>query len=438
MTTQEGLITRNQHYVTPEMRATRAPFVDPLTLNFKIFFDFDKPYGLLADGSNVNSALAYLKRIGETERYEFLGRFISMLKDLNKNYDFMFMAIEGLETIVNAKPQDAFTDSDKIVIQCRESSDMRIQAMLTLYRHIWYDDGRSVEVLPINLRQFDIKVLVYSGGYYNMMVYDTYNYDGVAGPDTGDIDTKIFPTLRKLSDKHFTAQENDYGFNNLLFNLEATSINNEESGKNFFSTVTNEAPTEVTKNNIVLNIKYAKYSGSFNNLIGEFNINEVLAFAAAQNKVAQNITESEIEAVEVETLSFKSYFEEVKKQSIEVGINFMKEVESKPSKYGKLILPVSYKLEQAFDRVTSTKLVPKLLDNVRGKASEHITGFENMVINNFTDGFVNTYSTILEKIKNKPELVVTPTKTEAINQEEKPIIKGISFAVSNIYNRTGF
>ena len=65
------------------------------------------------------------------------------------------------------------------------------------YNNICYDKIRKVTVLPSNLRKFDCYVIVFSAGYYNMLFHDIDNQN----PD--NLDNKVLPTKRKLSDEIF-------------------------------------------------------------------------------------------------------------------------------------------------------------------------------------------------------------------------------------------
>lgn len=433
------LLQRPQNYIISEMRALKAPYVDPLILNFKLLFDFDATHGLFAEETNINSALAFLKRIGEKERYEMLKKFIEIFKDTNKNYDFLFTEIEGIDEIINAKPQEAFIDA-KININVRETADMRIQSMLTLYRHIWFDNIRKVEVLPENLREFNMSVLIFSGGYYNMFLYDTFDYEGVK-INNETIETKIFPTLRKLSDNFFDSKSKEFEFNNIIVNLGFCSINNEESAKNFFDTISNDASAEQTKNNISFNFKYANYSGSFNNIIGEFNIGNILAYASAENNVInQNNTDY-----------FKNLIEGFKYQ----GIDLAQDSKRRVINYPKMILSPSTPLGAAIKKIQDPNSLPKMIRNTTDflindvenlSINRMVSKFNNIITQNFSDNFVDLYKNNLKQnVTNKPTLIISETQQQgsaSVNQENtlksEKNFKGISFNVSNIYNRRDF
>lgn len=428
----EGLISKNTNYITGELRAYNAPYVDPLVTNFKLLFNFDSKHGLLADEKYINSALNYLKRIGEKERYFLLKRFLELLKDFNKNYDFLILSVEGIDTIINIKPNEAFKEDDKIVLYMRETVDMRIQTILTLYRRIWYDDKRSVEVLPINLRQFDLSILIYAAGYYNMMLYDKFNYEGnIIESSESDIDRNIFPTLRKLSDNFFYENSTTPEFNHIIVNISMASINNEDSGKPFFSQVSNEPGGEITKNLIALNFRYADYDGSFNNLVGEFQIGHLLALAAAQDLVAKKIINEEIVEEEVEKTKIQQLMSKTKTK----GIDYFNTGKKISSEYIKNHIYASTPIGNAFS------LISGIIKNPNDTLTKQYSKYKNLVIQNFSDNFIDAYKTKLkDRIQDKVKLLDgiidgINNKTNTTLEEKN---KNIEYKISNIYKRTTF
>lgn len=267
----------SQIYTTGEDRARVAKFTDPLNLNFKVFIDFDRKGGLVADESNVDSALAYLKRIGEIERYERLQVWIQNIKTLFSDYDFLFEEIEGLDIIQNQKPGQFFVYSPETVkIQFRETLDMYIQSLIVTYHHICFDKIRGVSVLPSNLRKVDLYVLVYAAGYFNMLFHD------VVSDET--LDHLVLPTKRKLS-QDVLSLDNLGEFNYTLYEIKSCEID-ASSGSQFLSSISNEMSGDMVKNNLTFKYKFADFSGAYNNLMGGENFYSILALTAAANKVA--------------------------------------------------------------------------------------------------------------------------------------------------------
>ena len=436
---QELKIERDLNYITPEIRALVTPYTDPLSLNFKLMINYDRPTGLFADEKNADSALAYLNRIGEVERYTMLKKWLEIFKDFVKNYDFLIMTCDGVEAITNIKPSDFFTEEDKITFSIRETIDMRFQSLLTIYRHIWFDDVRKVEVLPSNLRKFDIFILIYSSGYYNMVYYDaiTESINSI-----NDIESKILPTLNKLADGFFNPNSSDpYKFNHHLITLKSCWINNEESGKSFFENLTNEQAAPQVKNTFVLNFKFGYYSGVFNNIMGNFDFVKLLAVSAAQDKLSNTAKDSWLKQM-------KDAFKDAGK-SILSGLK--DKIKNSPKKFLSPNTPIGNALRNFTDPTSLATMSRNIIDLGINAGEDYVNGqvtkLNNLIMQNFSDDFVNAYKNALgPEIKNKSTLFTD--QTTPLNQittdnvtkspQDKSMEKNIKYEVVNIYKRSNF
>jgi hypothetical protein len=393
-------------FITPEVRAYQSKYSDPLTLCFKLMIDFDKPYGLFASEDNVDSALAYLKRIGDVVRYEMLKHWIDIFTTFIRKYDFLITGCEGVDVIVNAKAHEAFTENDKITFNIRETSDMLVQSLLTQYRRIWYDSNRGVEVLPANLRRFDIFILIYNAGYYNMGLYDAMEANGLEYDR--DVETKIYPTLKKLSEKYFV-EKSDYKFNHHLIEIQDASINNEESGKSFFATLTNEQTSDYVKNTLVLNFRFASYKGIFNNIFGEFDFVKTLALAAAQDKFTNEVL-SEMDQFTNKTEGLLQQFEETKDDSDGNDSKLQAKIKKRLDKYMNALLgpntPIGNTLKDLTDPTYYKGLVNNTIDAGISKVEDKyiygsIAKLNNLVMTNFSGNLFNLYNNFFgEEPKN--------------------------------------
>lgn len=384
-----GIQLKKRDFKTSEIRAYNAPYCDPLILCFKWIIDYSKPYGLFADEQYKDSALAYLKRIGENERYEILKKWIANFQTFIKDFDFLILQVDGLENILNQIPGNMFgQDSDKLNFTIRETSDILIQSLITFYRHIWYDNVRRVEVLPANLRRFDCSVLVFSGGYYNMCLYDGDSKTQQQlsnNPKGTNIETMIFPTIRKLSDNFFS-QQTIKEFNHVMFELGDCMIDNEESGKNFVSTVSNEMNGDYVKNNISIKYRFAYYGGQFNNSFGNINVAEDLAYVSALNR-ANNVSDGKYLDKLKESLT-KGLVSDVKNATISKYNNTVQRLFSTSSPIG-----------NALATVTDPNLVRKMVKNtvdlglnkIENKVNQVIGNVNQMFMRNFSDNLVGLF-----------------------------------------------
>lgn len=121
-----------------------------------------------------NSAWAYLKNNGEQERAYMLKHFITLLSDISTNYPWYFPVIEGLDTAVNREigGEKGFMlnpERPKITIKClQDAVDDRIGTLLDLYRAITYSWASKREILPSNLRKFNMSIYVFEAPMANV------------------------------------------------------------------------------------------------------------------------------------------------------------------------------------------------------------------------------------------------------------------------------
>lgn len=159
-------------------------YQDPTWLGFKLLFFFDQPDSRLLymgppdpDPNNPaatnsasdlipNTAYTYLKNIGDDTRAYYMKKFVKHLKDINMKTPWFFQTIEGLGEAWKRGYQDdefkAMLPKDrKITIGCLESIDLRMSALMDLYRKACYDWRYRREIVPWNLRTFSVYIYVY-------------------------------------------------------------------------------------------------------------------------------------------------------------------------------------------------------------------------------------------------------------------------------------
>ena len=141
-------------------------YQDPTYLGFKIFFkglnnSITSPTtsGLFGSVDNKNSALYFLKQRGDTKRYNMLQDFLYLLSEINSNHPWYFQSIEGLDEAWNRDLTKV--ETKELTIQCLETIDLRITLLMDLYRKICFDWQNRREILPDNLRYFDMDIRVF-------------------------------------------------------------------------------------------------------------------------------------------------------------------------------------------------------------------------------------------------------------------------------------
>lgn len=111
-----------------------------------------------------NSAWAYLKNNYEEERAVALKEFITLLSQISSQSPWYFKEISGVDEALTREKWSVGEERKKISIKClNDPIDRRIESLLSLYRSIVWSHTRKCEVLPANLRKFDMGLFIFSG-----------------------------------------------------------------------------------------------------------------------------------------------------------------------------------------------------------------------------------------------------------------------------------
>jgi len=141
---------------------------DPTVLGFKLLFNFDQADSGLLWGAATNSAppentaLGFLTKIGDGQRAYYLKQFLRILHGVNNQTPWYFQNLTGLaEAWKHDLSIPLIKEDSKLEIECLESIDLRMTALIDLYRKACFDWKYRREVVPKNLRQFSMSVYVY-------------------------------------------------------------------------------------------------------------------------------------------------------------------------------------------------------------------------------------------------------------------------------------
>lgn len=184
----------------------------PGTKYFKIFFYFmngdsekkdENSGGLLAptwlrpvketDLYQYNSAWSYLKMNCEDERADRLENFVNLLSNISAESPWYFSEISGIDTALERKVSEKDFKIEetrkKISIKClSDPYDDRISTLLDLYRAIVWDWQSKREIVPANLRKFDMGIFIYNDPiipFHKMSdgilsdIFKSYEYAGI-------------------------------------------------------------------------------------------------------------------------------------------------------------------------------------------------------------------------------------------------------------------
>ena len=119
-----------------------------------------------------NSAWAFLKSNYEEERADALEKFICLLSQISSESPWYFQSVSGVDEALSREKWQVSEERKKISIKClNDPVDHRIESLLSLYRSIVWSHARKCEVLPANLRKFDMGMFVF-GGLFNGLVVE--------------------------------------------------------------------------------------------------------------------------------------------------------------------------------------------------------------------------------------------------------------------------
>ena len=172
---------------------------------FKTFFAFNTPNGLLGSsevesnssytsydeiGTNHetvkkrgyinNTAATFLWNNGEMTRLDQLNKFKSLLSDISTNYPWYIVSIDGIDGVLkrNETTDSIKTEDPTITITfLPDAVDSRIGTLFDLYNSICYSRQTMREILPVNLRRFDMGIFIFSRPIRGL--HDTVNKNPV-------------------------------------------------------------------------------------------------------------------------------------------------------------------------------------------------------------------------------------------------------------------
>ena len=236
---------------------------------FKVFFKFNTEFGLLGglmeNTASTNTAIKYLKNISDksfqyssckiNDRILALYKFANMLKHISCDVPWFFKGVSGLASIKYPYTSE-FQKDKSVFLECSEEAiDMRISTLIDLYKYACYDNIYSREIIPSNLRKFDMSLII-------MHVPLKYHHE---------------PTLyvqdNNLNEKHYGKSLdmlNGEDFSNLasfkMFTFQNCEINIENSAEVYGDVLSNENLFNMGKNKIKID-----YDRVFEHRMNEWN-----------------------------------------------------------------------------------------------------------------------------------------------------------------------
>lgn len=286
---------------------------DPLYCYFKIFFKFNTNYGLLggiiansatSGQSSIkyvtnNTARKYLSLMDSgvskamyrqerpRDRSEALCKFVKLLSYISTNAPWMFKGVKGLQEAETPRMTD-FTKEKAIEIEMNpDAIDMKLTTLFSLYRYACYDTINCKEIIPDNLRKFDMMISVFSMPLRHL---HTSTYDSLSG-------TKYSYKSMSPINKNWS---NVMSYR--MYTFRNCEIDVNSLGSLYGGTMSNDNPFQLASATMKINYDrcYVSHCNEFYGLAfgddGFYN-NQYDAFLLSKNSIDTNDTEKRISSL---------------------------------------------------------------------------------------------------------------------------------------------
>ncbi len=191
--------------------------------------EFDKDYKLSNSNNYRNTAYNYLLLNNEVERAFLLKKFIYLLSNINSNTPWYFQEVSGIESAIERK---IFSEGEvkldekprQLSIKClNDSMDNRIGTLLDLYRSVCYSYDKRKEIVPANLRKFNMGILIFSAPLR-----------GYSGKSAGQ---KVYPRIPDKNTQDVISSAKFFEFRNCEFdyNSSKSAFSSLNTSENAFS-----------------------------------------------------------------------------------------------------------------------------------------------------------------------------------------------------------
>ena len=232
-------------------------FGDPGWMYFKVFFKFNTQHGLFGGLLNhanpeltLNGAYSYLSQCSGRYKTAKLGdkatalrKFTNLLSYINSYSPWFFKSIKNLSNAGNPYISDFTSDNKSFELELAEDAiDMRISTLFSLYKFACFDDINCREIIPDNLRKFDMCVVIFSSP---LKLQHT--------PLEGFSNSEIFKTHKKNKYKNLYDNDTQNLMSFKLFNFLNCEFDKSTLGGTIPGDLTNDNPFQLGKNTIKIN-----------------------------------------------------------------------------------------------------------------------------------------------------------------------------------------
>ncbi len=165
--------------------STVSPYGEPGMFFYKVLFNFNTSYGLLGGlvkesngvtNKDINTAWQFLKNNTSSDRFSTaykntLTRKLSYLEEFGKLLNFIsnecpwfFKDVEGLAEALKYNFEELVPSNNRTIkiVFNPDAVDMRVSTLIDLYKQACYDWVNFKEIIPENLRKFDMCIMLFN------------------------------------------------------------------------------------------------------------------------------------------------------------------------------------------------------------------------------------------------------------------------------------
>lgn len=165
--------------------STVSPYGEPGMFFYKVLFNFNTSYGLLGGlvkesngvtNKDINTAWQFLNNNASSDRFSTaykntLTRKLSYLEEFGKLLNFIsnecpwfFKDVEGLAEALKYNFEELVPSNNRTIkiVFNQDAVDMRVSTLIDLYKQACYDWVNFKEIIPENLRKFDMCIMLFN------------------------------------------------------------------------------------------------------------------------------------------------------------------------------------------------------------------------------------------------------------------------------------
>lgn len=209
---------------------------DPTVMGFNLLFYFDsKESPLFYEGNDGDSAIRYLRSVGEIRRSELLQDFKYKLRAVALEYPYYFQKLSGMESLYKFEAGTSYWMNERILkIETLESIDHRIATIIQRYMDATFDHEYMREMLPSNLKKFSFNLYITEIRQFQTFVSKTIGSESWYVDDKGNSSSEYLQRILGTYNYKFSDCEFDFGDSN-PFMKELSNGESNEFATNEFS-----------------------------------------------------------------------------------------------------------------------------------------------------------------------------------------------------------